>query len=135
MESTVIFNVSHRYPIRLRIQSPFLHNPSRGSTPAPLNFTILPFLASLSLSLSPCRGHESSVWMFMVGAAQLPSTLLTLHELRRNELFALQGWRVGASWVLATTSYALAWVGGIVVGVLGKFSPDEYTLIRNLDWA
>ena len=76
-----------------------------------------------------------SVWMLMVGAAQLPPTLLTLNELKRNELFALQGWRVGASWVLATTSYALAWVGGIVVSVLGKFSPDEYTLIRNLDWA
>ena len=61
--------------------------------------------------------------------------MLILHQLRRSTLFALVGWRVGASWILGTASYSLAWVGGIVVGILGKFSPDEYSLIPNLDWA
>ena len=73
--------------------------------------------------------------LIRVGAAQLPATMLILHELRHNSLFALQDWKLGASWILGTTSYSLAWVGGLVVGVLGKFSPDEYSLIPNLDWA
>jgi len=67
-----------------------------------------------------------------VGIAQLPATLLILHNLKNAEIFALPGWRVGASWVLATVSYSLAWFAAVVVGVLGKFSPDEYTLITNL---
>ena len=44
----------------------------------------------------------------------------------------MQGWRVGASWVLATVSYSLTWFAAVVMGVLGKFSPDEYSLIPNL---
>jgi hypothetical protein len=68
----------------------------------------------------------------LVGIAQLPATLLILHNLKTAEIFALPGWRVGASWVLATVSYSLAWFAAVVVGVLGKFSPDEYTLIPNL---
>ena len=68
----------------------------------------------------------------MVGAAQLPATLLILKNLHGEELFAMQGWRVGASLVLATVSYSLTWFGGAVIGILGKFSPDEYSLIPNL---
>ena len=68
----------------------------------------------------------------VVGIAQLPATLLVLHNLKNAEIFALPGWRVGASLVLATVSYSLAWFAAVVVGVLGKFSPDEYTLIPNL---
>lgn len=68
----------------------------------------------------------------MVGAAQLPATLLVLRNLRREELFMMPGWRIGASWILATVSYSLTWFGGVVVGVLGKFNPDEYSLIPNL---
>ena len=68
----------------------------------------------------------------MVGTAILPSTLLILHDLKTSDFFALPGWRVGASWVLATVSYGLVYFGAVVVGVLGKFSPDEYTLIPNL---
>jgi hypothetical protein len=68
----------------------------------------------------------------LVGVAQLPATLLILHNLNNAEIFALPGWRVGASWVLATVSYSLAWFAAVVVGVLGKFSPDEYTLMANL---
>jgi len=68
----------------------------------------------------------------LVGIVQLPATLLILHNLKTADIFALPGWRVGASWVLATVSYSLAWFAAVVVGVLGKFSPDEYTLIPNL---
>ena len=39
---------------------------------------------------------------------------------------------VGVSWILATVSYSLTGFDGVVVGVLGKFSPDEYSLIPNL---
>jgi hypothetical protein len=59
---------------------------------------------------------------------------LILHALRHSDIFVLQGWRVGAGWLLATASYSLVFLGGVVVGVLGKFSPDEYSLIPNLDW-
>jgi hypothetical protein len=45
----------------------------------------------------------------------------------------LQGWQVGASWILATASYSIVFLAAVVVGVLGKFSPDEYSLIPNLD--
>lgn len=44
----------------------------------------------------------------------------------------MPGWRVGASWILVTVSYSLTWLGGVVVGVLGKFIPDEYSIIPNL---
>lgn len=67
-----------------------------------------------------------------LGCAQLPATLIILHELKRSELFALPGWRVGTGWILATVSYALAYFGAVIVAVLGKFSPDEYSLIPNL---
>ena len=68
----------------------------------------------------------------MEGCAQLPATLLILHELRTSEIFALNGWRVGTGWVLATASYALLFFGAIVTAALGKFSPGEYTLLSNL---
>ena len=61
----------------------------------------------------------------------MPSTLLILHDLNTSDLFVLPGWKVGASWILATVSYALIYIGGVVVGILGKFSPDEYTAIPN----
>ena len=76
--------------------------------------------------------YRNSWTQLTVGAAQLPATLLVLRNLRREELFMMQGWRVGASWILATVSYSLSWLGGVVIGVLGKFSPDEYSLIPNL---
>jgi len=44
----------------------------------------------------------------------------------------MRGWRVGASWVLTTVSYSLTWSTAVVVGVLGKFSPDKYSRIPNL---
>src|SRR5579859_3982003 len=50
------------------------------------------------------------------GVAQLPATILILHELRQSQLFAMQGWRVGASWVLATASYSVAFFAAVVVG-------------------
>jgi len=88
-------------------------------------------LSSVHPKLSPARlnfcGRTD-----VVGIAQLPATLLVLHNLKTAQIFALPGWRVGASWVLATVSYSLAWFAAVVVGVLGKFSPDEYTLIANL---
>lgn len=67
-----------------------------------------------------------------LGASQLPATLLILRNLRNEELFMLQGWGVGASWILVTASYSLNWFAAVVVGVLGIFSPDEYTFIPNL---
>jgi hypothetical protein len=68
-----------------------------------------------------------------IGCAQLPATLLILHALRHSEIFVLQGWQVGASWILATASYSIMFLAAVVVGVLGKFSPNEYSLIPNLD--
>jgi hypothetical protein len=69
--------------------------------------------------------------LFLIGATQLPATLLILHNLRSDK-FMLPGWHVGASWVLATVSYSLCFFAAITIGVLGKFSPDEYTWIPNL---
>jgi hypothetical protein len=70
--------------------------------------------------------------LFLIGVTQFPATLLILHDLRAAEVFKLPGWRVGASWVLATVSYSLCFFAAVVVGILGKFSPDEYTWIPNL---
>jgi hypothetical protein len=69
--------------------------------------------------------------LFLIGATQLPATLLILHNLRSDK-FILPGWHVGASWVLATVSYSLYFFAAVTIGVLGKFSPDEYTWIPNL---
>jgi len=65
-------------------------------------------------------------------AAQLLATLLILHNLRTQDLFAMPGWHLGASWILVTVSYSLLACATVVVAVLGKFSPDEYILIPNL---
>jgi len=65
-------------------------------------------------------------------AAQLPATLLILHNLQTQDLFAIPGWRVGVSWILVTVSYSLLGFATVVVGVLGKSSLVEYTLIPNL---
>jgi len=65
-------------------------------------------------------------------AAQLLATLLILHNLRTQDLFAISGWHVGASWILVTVSYSLLGCATVVIAVLGKFNPDEYTPIPNL---
>jgi hypothetical protein len=72
------------------------------------------------------------VSVLTTGVTQLPATLLILHNLRVEDMFTLPGWAVGAGWILATASYSLCFFAAVVVGVLGKFSPDEYTLIPNL---
>lgn len=85
------------------------------------------------VSTTTCPHRLRNSWMHLtVGAAQLPATLLVLRNLRTEELFMMPGWRVGASWILVTVSYSLTWLGGVVVGVLGKFIPDEYSIIPNL---
>lgn len=89
------------------------------------------WMESVGSTTRPHRHHISRTQL-MAGAAQLPATLLILKNLHGEELFVMQGWRVGASWVLATVSYSLNWFGGAVIGILGKFSPDEYSLIANL---
>jgi hypothetical protein len=69
----------------------------------------------------------------MAGTVQLPATFLILHALKSEDMFnVLPGWTVGSSWILATISYALIYLSGGVVFVLGKFTPEEYTPIPNL---
>jgi len=75
---------------------------------------------------------ELSTYLTDVGCAQLPATLLILHELGHSDLFVLPDWRVDDGWILATVSYSLVYLSAIIMAVLGKFSPDEYTLIPSL---